>query len=97
MDPLQWMGAVRMRAQTADKTITIIHNNQSIQYFEVKSCLFARNKFIKTFVTLNHCFHLKYYSVHNIDFSSEKVVSSESEEKYAQIKHSLQVKTVQPF
>ncbi len=25
MDPLQWMGAVRMRAQTADKNIRIIH------------------------------------------------------------------------
>ncbi len=25
MDPLQWMGAVRMRVQTADKNITIIH------------------------------------------------------------------------
>ncbi len=25
IDPLQWMGAVRMRTQTADKNITIIH------------------------------------------------------------------------
>ncbi len=25
MDPLQWMGAVRMRVQTADKIITMIH------------------------------------------------------------------------
>ncbi len=25
MDPLQWMGAVRIRVQTADKNITIIH------------------------------------------------------------------------
>ncbi len=25
MDPLQWMGAVRRRAQTSDKNITIIH------------------------------------------------------------------------
>ncbi len=25
MDLLQWMGAVRMRVQTADKNITIIH------------------------------------------------------------------------
>ncbi len=25
MAPLQWMGAVRMRVQTADKNITIIH------------------------------------------------------------------------
>ncbi len=27
MDPLQWMGAVRMRVQTADKNITIIHTS----------------------------------------------------------------------
>ncbi len=25
MDPLQWMGAVRMKVQTTDKNITIIH------------------------------------------------------------------------
>ncbi len=25
MDPLQWMGAVRIKVQTADKNITIIH------------------------------------------------------------------------
>ncbi len=25
VDPLQWMGAIRMRFQTADKNITIIH------------------------------------------------------------------------
>ncbi len=45
------------------------------------------------FLTLNFCFRLKYKSsIHNIAFSSEKV---ESGEKYAQIKHCLQVKTVQ--
>ncbi len=39
-------------------------------------------------VTSNHCFWLKYESfIHNIAFSSEKVISSESGEKYAQIKH----------
>ncbi len=39
------------------------------------------------FLTLNHCFQLKYdSSVHNNVFSREKVVSSESGEKYAQIK-----------
>ncbi len=30
MDPLQWMGAVRMRVQTADKNIIIIHTTPSI-------------------------------------------------------------------
>ncbi len=30
MDPQQWMGAVKMRVQTADKNITIIHSRLSI-------------------------------------------------------------------
>ncbi len=34
-------------------------------------------------------------SINNIAFSSEYVILSESGEKYAQIKHRLQVKTVQ--
>ncbi len=55
MDPLQWMGAVRTRVQTADKNI----------------------------------------SVHNIAFSSEKVISPESGEKYTQIRHCLQANMVQ--
>ncbi len=33
MDPLQWMGAVRMRVQTADKNITIIHKQSTIVCF----------------------------------------------------------------
>ncbi len=36
MDPLQWMGAVRMRVQTADKNITIIHT--VFTSCEMKSC-----------------------------------------------------------
>ncbi len=32
MDPLQWMGAVRMRVQTADKNITIIHTPPDHQW-----------------------------------------------------------------
>ncbi len=44
----------------------------------------------------NCCFHLKYESsIHNIASSSEKVVLSESGEKYAQVMHSLQVTTIQ--
>ncbi len=31
MDALQWMGAVRMRVQTADKNITIIHTTPSVK------------------------------------------------------------------
>ncbi len=51
-DPLQWMGAVRKRVQTADKNITIIHTTpvQQLTSCEVKSCVFVRNKYtIKMF------------------------------------------------
>ncbi len=46
MDPLQWMGAVRMRVQTADKNITIIHTTpvHQLTSWEVKLCGFVRNK-----------------------------------------------------
>ncbi len=62
---------------------------------QVKSCVFVRNKsIVKTFLTSNCRFWLKYESSnYNIAFSSEKVILSESGE-YAQIKHCLQVKTV---
>ncbi len=53
------------------------------------------NKSIKTFFTSHHYLQLKYdSSIHNTAFSSETVVSSESGEKYAQIKDHLQEKTV---
>ncbi len=51
-------------------------------------------KFIKMFLTSNHCFK-PLSSVHNIAFFSEKVFSSETGEKYSQIKHYLQAKKVQ--
>ncbi len=48
MDPLQWMGAVRMRDQTADKNIAIIHKVptplQSIKNSSVKQKLCVRKK-----------------------------------------------------
>ncbi len=48
------------------------------------------------FLTLDHCFQLKYKSIiHKITSSREKVISSESGEKYAQTKHCLQAKIVQ--
>ncbi len=65
MDPQHWMGAVKMKVQTADTNIIIIHT-QSKQ---------------------------RESSIHNIAFSSEKVILSESEEKYKQIKRHLEVKT----
>ncbi len=97
MDALQWMGAVRMRVQTADKYITIIHTTPVHQLTsgEDKTCMFVRNKsIIKTFLTW---FWLKYESIiHNIAFSvGKKVFWSESGEKSAQIKQRLQDKTVQ--
>ncbi len=86
------MGAVRMRAK---QLIEKNHNNPPVIHTtpvhqltscEVKSCVFGRNKSIIN--ALKHYFHLKYKSsVHNIAFSSE--LSPESEDKYAQIKHSL--------
>ncbi len=76
MDPLQWMGAVRMRVQTADKNIIIMHTTpvHQLMSWEDKSCVFVRNKStIKTFLTLNRCFWLKYESItHNI-VSSNKI------------------------
>ncbi len=69
IDPLQWMGAVRMRVQTSDKNISIIHTTpvHRLMTCEVKRCVFVRNKSI--------------------------IKTSESGEKYAQIKHCLQANT----
>ncbi len=54
MDALQWMGAVRMRVQTADKNITIIHTTPVHQLTsgEDKS---SNKSSIKTLLTSNHC------------------------------------------
>ncbi len=42
IDPLQWMGAVRMRVQTADKNITVIHtiSVRKLTSCELNSCAF---------------------------------------------------------
>ncbi len=55
----KWMGAVRMRVQTADKNITIIHTTpvHQLTSWEVKSSVFVRNKStVKMFWTSNYCF-----------------------------------------
>ncbi len=80
MDALQWMGAVRMRAQTADKNITIIRSTPVHQ-------LMTLMKLMKMILTK--------IQVHNNNSSNEKVFWSESGEKSAQIKQRLQAKTVQ--
>ncbi len=57
-------------------------------FCEEKTSMFVRNKYIKTFLTSKHRFQLKYESsIENIVFFIEQVTLSESEEKYAQIKH----------
>ncbi len=71
MDPLQWMGAVRIRVQTADKkhhnNPQVIHTNPVHQLMSciMKSCLFVRNKSITKFkvLTLNCRFCPKYPSL----------------------------------
>ncbi len=69
MYSLQWMGAVRIRFQTADKNITILMTPaHQLTSCEVKSFLFIR------------VVNPKYWFV-------QWKVSSESGEKYAQIKH----------
>ncbi len=66
MDPLQWMGAIRMGVQTADKSITIIHTTpvHHLTSWSVKLCFC-----IKTFLTPNCCWNES--SIHNIAFSIE--------------------------
>ncbi len=75
------------------KNITINHTTpvHQLTSWEDKTCVFVRNKSIKTYLISNR---LKYESIiHIIASSSEKVVSSESGEKSVQIKHRLQAKT----
>ncbi len=75
---------LRMRVQTADKNISIIHTTtvHQLTSWEVKSCIFAMNKSIKIFESIHFFFY------------SDKVALSESGEKYAQIKHRLKSNTV---
>ncbi len=78
MDPLQWMGAVRLWVKTADKDI---HNNPHDSnpsedvLCEVKSCMFVRNESIKMFLSSNSRFWSKYsriISAVNLDWSHPK-------------------------
>ncbi len=87
----------KRRVQTADKkhhnNPQVIHTSpvHQLTFCEAKSCVFVKKK------SINCHFLLKYNkesSLHNIAVSNEKVVWSESGDKYAQIKHCLQVKTV---
>ncbi len=99
MDALQWMGAVRMRVQSADKNITIIYTTpvHQLTSWEAKSCMSVRNKsIIKTFLTSNLCFQLKYNSIiHKNTYSSKKTKKTNKKkvkERNAQTKQRLQTK-----
>ncbi len=86
MDALQWMGPVRMRVQTANKNIAIIHKYSTwwVYQVKVKSCMFVGNKPSVSLL-------LKYESsIHKIALSSEKEILTEFKEKDAQIKSCLQ-------
>ncbi len=66
------------------------HSSSAINFLWRRKTVFVRNKpIIKTFLASNHCIQLKYKSINNIAFFGEKFISSESGEKYAQIKHLL--------
>ncbi len=71
MDPLQWMGAVRMRVQTADKNSTSNPHNCSplLTSCEVRSGMFVKKKNAPLrYLSLNH--RLAKYSIHKIASSS---------------------------
>ncbi len=65
MDALQWMGAVRMRVQTADKNITIIHklstplqSSPSVNIFWRKKLHVYKKQLIKIII-MNNIINLK--------------------------------------
>ncbi len=89
--PSEWV-------QTADKKITRNSHNASpsINVLWSEKLHVCKHFYKKVFLTSNCCFMLKYKSsIHNIAFCSEKALSSESGERYAQMKHCLQVTRVQ--
>ncbi len=69
----KWMGAIRMRVQTADKNITIIHTTPAHQLIscKVKICVFVWSKSI--IKALNCHFWPKYQSIihYNTSFSEK--------------------------
>ncbi len=99
MDPLQWMGAVKMSPNSWYKHHSNPHNfSPSIDVFWNETLYISMKKksIIKMFSHQTIFFRLKYKtSTHNIAFCSEKVILSESGEKYAQIyKHWYTFKTI---
>ncbi len=74
--------------------ISEIYNNPHNSNFTVRQNLHVCNKCIIVLYSIHRSQLKCKSSIHNISFSSENVVSSESE-KYALRKHHLQMKTVQ--
>ncbi len=71
MDPLQWMGAVRMRVQTADKNITIIHTTLVHQLISCE----AKSYVFKLFSLGNSAWSVHFsHLIQTRDFSLEKAV-----------------------
>ncbi len=96
--PSEWESKLLIKHHNNPQVIntTSIHLLMSC---EVKSCVFERKQ-IHHFdiLTSSHCLWLKCEtSIHVIAFSRDEVISSESGEKSAQIKHRLQAKTVLDF
>ncbi len=86
MDPLQWMGAVRMRVQTADKNITVIHTTlvHQLMSYTVKKCVCKKND-----ESFTSPLHITLLSPVKKSSCMNQVRNS------AKIKHCLQAKTVQ--
>ncbi len=82
---LQWMGAVRMRA---NKNNNPHHSSPSVNIWRRQKLCVCKKQILKTILTLNRCFRLKHESI--IHKNSKKVIWSRV--KSAQIKHHLQAK-----
>ncbi len=68
MDPLQWMGAVRMRVQTTDKNITVIHTTPDHLVKWKAACLYEINPLLRRFNLILLLLDQYKSSIHNIPF-----------------------------
>ncbi len=66
MFPLQWMGAVRTRVQTADKNITMIH----------KQSIFGHKRWLKVITPWWICFFTNSFSFHKMLIDELKLCGS---------------------
>ncbi len=80
INPLQWMGAVRMRVQTADKNISIIQTTPVHVLTSVNMCL-RKKSIIETFFYFKPLFVVSLSSPSIILLSPVKKSSSLNQEK----------------